>query len=386
MNKLSVYGCKAIGRVIKLSVGDFKLFSCYLKELRMRLSSKKSFLLKISLFLLVYCLIFTSCDILDGGSDKQPASSGSSSESSPAAASAPKSINLDEIASKPAVSLKYTTDAPGELVDSSSSGDIDYSNTGDGYIMVRYTGDSTGDPTDTRLLIECVAGEYGRYQYFLPQDGKYYPFPLTEGDGLYIVSILKRQEGSSFAQLLATEVDARIENEYLPFLISHQKIVFTQDSLSVKLAAELTKEDSGVVNKVESVYNYVIKNISYDKDKAVAAANGELETYIPDNDKTLRAKNGICFDYATLTSAMLRSLDIPTRMVFGYASVGDGAAPVYHAWISVYSSETGWIDNVIEFKSVGWTRMDPTFSSGANDKAMAAFIGDGDNYTEDLIY
>ena len=75
--------------------------------------------------------------------------------------------------------------------------------------------------------------------------------------------------------------------------------------------------------------------------------------------KTLRTGRGICFDYASLTAAMLRSQNIPARLEIGYS--GD----VYHAWISVYTEETGWIDRLIEFFR---RRLDPHGSHAGRRK------------------
>ena len=96
--------------------------------------------------------------------------------------------------------------------------------------------------------------------------------------------------------------------------------------------------------------------------------------YLPVVDETLESGKGICFDYAALTAAMLRSQNIPTRLEIGYAG------KAYHAWVSVYTEETGWIDRLIEFTGA-WTRMDPTFAS-SNDSSAAVlkYIGDGSNY------
>ena len=102
---------------------------------------------------------------------------------------------------------------------------------------------------------------------------------------------------------------------------------------------------------------------------------------VPDLDQILEIKKGICFDYAAMMTAMLRSQEVPCKLVVGYAGVA------YHAWISVYKEKDGWIDNVIYFDGTTWKRMDPTFASSANkSEAIMKYIGDGSNYTEKYIY
>ena len=70
-------------------------------------------------------------------------------------------------------------------------------------------------------------------------------------------------------------------------------------------------------------------------------------------------------------SAMLRIQGILTRLVIGYA--GD----VYHAWISVYVEDKGWVDGIIRFDGESWTLMDPT---------TAASSGLTDEITDDSLY
>jgi len=43
-------------------------------------------------------------------------------------------------------------------------------------------------------------------------------------------------------------------------------------------------------------------------------------------------------------SAMLRSQGIPTKLEVGYSG------EAYHAWISTYIKESGWVDNIIKFE------------------------------------
>jgi len=80
-------------------------------------------------------------------------------------------------------------------------------------------------------------------------------------------------------------------------------------------------------------------------------------------------------------TGMLRSQGVPCKLVVGYAG------KAYHAWINVWSEESGWINGVIYFDGKTWQRMDPTFASSANQsKSIMAYIGDGKNYTAKYLY
>ena len=109
-------------------------------------------------------------------------------------------------------------------------------------------------------------------------------------------------------------------------------------------------------------------------------ANNVQYGYVPDPDQTLNDKTGICFDYASLTCAMLRSQGIPTKLEVGY--VGE----VYHAWISCYVDETGWIDNIIEFDGKDWSLLDPTLGANNKSKDVKKYIGDGSKYIVKYTY
>ena len=90
---------------------------------------------------------------------------------------------------------------------------------------------------------------------------------------------------------------------------------------------------------------------------------------------------GICFDYAALMAAMLRSQNVPVKLVVGYT----GGA--YHAWINVYSEKDGWIEGKVYFDGKEWKLMDPTFaSSGKSSDNIMAYIGNGSNYTAKYLY
>lgn len=101
---------------------------------------------------------------------------------------------------------------------------------------------------------------------------------------------------------------------------------------------------------------------------------------MPDVDETLSSGKGICFDYAALMAAMLRSQRIPTKLQVGYAG------EAYHAWISCYVDEIGWVDNIISFDGKDWSLMDPTLAANNDDDTVKDYIGDGSRYIIKYTY
>ena len=144
----------------------------------------------------------------------------------------------------------------------------------------------------------------------------------------------------------------------------------------MKKAASITKNCKNDLAKVKKVYNYVIKNYKYDKKLAKTVKPG----YVPNLNKIYKKKKGICFDYAALMSAMLRSQRIPTKLEVGYS--GD----VYHAWISCYVDEIGWVDNIIEFDGKNWSIMDPTLAANNSASDVKKYVGNGKNYVTKYTY
>ena len=267
---------------------------------------------------------------------------------------------------KPAASV-LVPEAPGIKTLGNETVNIDISNASQGYVTVTYSGDND----NVKLQISCNDGE--KYTYNL-QKGSAEVFPLTQGDGTYRIGVFENTQGDSYHELFSGQFDVALENEFLPFLYPNQYVNFTSSSAAVKQGEELAKDATDELDLVGKVYNYVVENISYDYDKADNVASG----YLPVIDETLSTQKGICFDYAALMTAMLRSQGVPTRLVIGY--VGE----LYHAWISVYIDGQGWIDNIIYFDGTQWTRMDPTLASTSGQQEK--YTGDGNEYHEMYIY
>lgn len=262
-----------------------------------------------------------------------------------------------------------TAVASGEKTKENGEAIIDYSNTDQGYVMVKYTANTT------KKLKAQVKGPKTTYTFTL-KAGEWAAFPLADENGKYKITVYKNASGSKYATVLSLSVDVKLDNEFAPFLHSNQYVDFDSAPKTVAKAEELC-ENLSDFEKIEAIYNFTVKTLSYDTKLAKSVKSG----YLPILDEVLEKESGICFDYAALMAGMLRSQGVPCKLVVGYA----GSA--YHAWISVWTEKDGWIDGVIFFDGESWQRMDPTFaSSGNSSKAILKYIGNGKNYTAKYIY
>ncbi len=264
-----------------------------------------------------------------------------------------------------------TPTADGKATKVNAAATIDYSNAAQGYLMVRYTGKNK----KIKVQIQKAGGTL--YTYNLAANSTYEVFPLTEGNGNYSVKVFENISGTKYSTALAHTVAVKLANQHLPFLYPNQYVNFKAESQVVKTAAEVTKKQKEDIKKVEAVYDYTVSHLTYDKKKAETVKSD----YLPDVDAVLKAKKGICFDYASVMAAMLRSQNIPCKLVVGYSG------KAYHAWINVYTPQSGWVDGMIYFDGNKWQLMDPTLaSSGKKSKEIMKYIGDGKNYTAKYAY
>ena len=137
---------------------------------------------------------------------------------------------------------------------------------------------------------------------------------------------------------------------------------------------ELAAGCSSDLEVVTAIYNYVTSNITYDHNKASNVQSG----YTSNVDEILTSGTGICLDYASVMASMLRSQHIPTRLEVGYAGTA------YHAWISTYIEEQGWVNGIIQFDGKNWELMDPTFASTSSKPED--FITNTDEYITKFVY
>ncbi|MCC8137247.1 MAG: transglutaminase-like domain-containing protein [Clostridiales bacterium] len=244
--------------------------------------------------------------------------------------------------------------------------DMDLSHTDQGYFTCLLKED------ETKVNIQVTGPDDVTYKYFMETASEVTAFPLTAGDGSYVIIAYENIGDEQYASLFSTVWEVELENEFLPFLYPNQYVNFTEDSDAVALAASLSEDAETDLDALNCIYEYVISHITYDDEKAATVETG----YLPDIDETLASGTGICFDYAALTVAMLRALSIPARLEIGYVN------EVRHAWVDVYIESKGWVENAVQFSGDEWSLLDPTLaSSDSDDEAVSEYMNDSDNYT-----
>lgn len=263
--------------------------------------------------------------------------------------------------------------APGTVMINAAKGWVDISNTSQGYVTAKFMGDPA-----KKAKLQIALGSRSNY-YDLDSNGKTEVYPLQWGNGTYTFKIFEQKSGTEYYSVLSGSASVAVENEFLPFLYPNQYVNYTADYATVAKAAELCAGASDDFDRLKAVFDYVTANIKYDYDKAASVQSG----YMPNVDTILAAKKGICFDYASLTAAMLRSQGIPTRLVVGYVAPNS----VNHAWNEVYIQGKGWVTAKIYIESKTWKLMDLTFlAAGVNNSEITAFVGNGSNYTKQEIF
>ena len=240
---------------------------------------------------------------------------------------------------------------------------LDLSAVSDGYVGVSAT-------SDARLKFQVRKGE-DTYNYDIASDGTPSILPLQCGNGEYLFRVMENITESKYAELYSESCQVELRDPFQPFLRPSDYVSYSQQSECVRKASELAANASDAVGVVSEIYSFICSGVDYDKEKALTVQSD----YLPNPDETMRTGKGICFDYASLAAAMMRSQGIPAKVIFGYVSPDD----LYHAWNMFYTEETGWVTVDYEVKAGDWNRLDLTFSAGGAD---GTFVGDGNNYSD----
>ena len=268
-------------------------------------------------------------------------------------------------------------------IEAKSEIDVTYKN--DGYIRARITS-KTSKRMRLRTLYAKSDGSKIEYTYDLNGAGAWETYSLQSGNGEYSIYILENVDGRRYSMIQRVNVGIEYNRENAPFLVPTQNVKYADGSNVVKKAEDLSKDAGTDLKKVENIYKYIVETITYDTAKAKKIASGEITGYLPEIDDTLKTSKGICFDYSSLFAAMLRSQDIPAKLIMGYVAISPEHS--YHAWNEIYIRDIGWVKirSEVYFDGKGWGRMDATFASSNTTGKRTKFMSEDKNYTKDKEY
>lgn len=235
--------------------------------------------------------------------------------------------------------------------------------TSKGYVIVTPESNGQLNPENKKIMVQK---DDTRYFYDLTPDKT--RISLQLGSGNYEIALLRHSSGESYSIVDRKTVEIDLKSDVAPFLNSTWPVNWAYDSEASRHARTLVEELENDRQKVEAVYDFVVENIKYDFDKINSVSN----SYVPDIDTVLDEKTGICYDYSALFAGMLRSLDIPVKLVKGYKD----DLTEYHAWNEVYMEEKN-----------EWIIIDTTYDAALRKSGRAdEKIKDQSKYEMDKFY
>ena len=192
----------------------------------------------------------------------------------------------------------------------------------EGIICVNVSGEST---KRMRIGIHAKNGNQTYFYTYSKGDGEI-DVPLIFGNDSYSIELYEEVSDKYYKLCDSQDVVLQMPDYDDVYLASSFKVPWDDAKNTIKKAGELAGKKKNDFDKFNAIYEYVVKNITYDTDKKVESG------YCSSPDETLNCGTGICIDYAVLMASMLRSLDIKCKLIYGYAQDMSG----YHSWNEVY--------------------------------------------------
>lgn len=219
-----------------------------------------------------------------------------------------------------------------------------------------------------------VSNLEGDHRLGVEFDGEFTNYELRKGKneialkgvGIHKLMILEKKKGNKYRILNREVVDVEELDKVEMYLQANEKVDWRESTAIINKAKELTNNVESDKEKVKTIYKYIVENVRYDNEKAIEVKAG----YLPNLDSILMLEKGICCDYASLFSGMLRSIGIPTKYITGDCE----DIEVYHAWNEVY------LDGE-------WFTIDTTYDSTYNSKGIKLdMFKNEDKYKTKYIY
>jgi len=162
-----------------------------------------------------------------------------------------------------------------------------------------------------------------------------------------IIAPYQKYRVSSSVSTATPEELTQAGGDYPQWVLDHYlQLPDTFPTRVSSLASEITKDVKTPYEKAIAIKNY-LKRFPYDQTAQVPPANADGAEYF-----LFTARRGVCTNFASAMSVMLRSVGVPTRLATGYfrgeldQATGNYVirGQNYHAWVEVYFPTYGWID------------------------------------------
>ena len=172
-----------------------------------------------------------------------------------------------------------------------------------------------------------ISYEGEKYKTFKAEEVTNLP---VNADGTYNIRIMKRLSGNSYENIYS---EIKTVENCTPWLGTSEVVDMeeSQEMLKSDIVQEiLALEDPEAITK--ATYEYLTTNWTYNYERARTVKSW----YTPNNNEVFVEQSGICYDYASVVAAILRTAGIPTKVIFGYAGGN------YHAWNEVLLNDE-WV-------------------------------------------
>jgi transglutaminase superfamily protein len=191
-----------------------------------------------------------------------------------------------------------------------------------------------------------------------PRETRYLRFALLDPGGRALLSD-SRQRCARSDRDLECEIDAArsaAEDGTTAVALMPSNTVQSRDPIIRKLALTIAGQRTSASDKVEAVLGWVERNISKEAVDTFSALD------------VLDARRGECQGHAYLYAALMRALDVPTRVVNGLVYSAEYQGFLYHSWAE------SLVDG-------GWRAVDPTFNQSRADATHIALVR-GENLSD----
>ena len=132
-----------------------------------------------------------------------------------------------------------------------------------------------------------------------------------------------------------------------------------------ELAERITRDAPTRYDKVKAIEEWLAQNFRYNIDSPIPPEGRDaVDYFLFDSDV------GFCEQFASATAIMLRSLDIPVRVIAGYTP---GTRNPFTGYYEVKNSDAHtWVE--VWFPDYGWYEFDPTFAVPPAEAELAETV------------